>query len=205
MSSGSPAALHRRRLVAKYTRWLHIYGSMVSFGVVFFFSVTGLTLNHPQWFAHQLRTHTAKGAIDAAWTRAQGDADRHKLEIVEYFRNTYGIHAAVADFRADDRECDLTFKGPGYAADIFIDSASGRYELTESRLGWGAVINDLHKGRDSGTVWKVLIDVSAILLVFVSLSGLILIWFVHRHRFAGLLALAAGIALTYVIYAIWVP
>ncbi len=178
---------------------------MASFAIVFFFAVTGLTLNHPQWFAHQVRTANVKGSLNPAWTQTATDADVKTLDIVEHLRNTHGIHGALADFRVDDRECDVTFKGPGYSADVFIDRASGRYELTESRMGWGAVINDLHKGRDTGAAWAWFIDVSAGLLVFVSLTGLVLIWFVHRHRFAGLLVLAAAGAVSYLIYAIWVP
>ena len=195
---------HTRRLVAKYSRWLHIYGSMLSFGVVFFFAVTGITLNHPQWFAGQQRTEALKGTLNSAWTRTTTDAEVKKLEIVEFLRTTHGIHGALADFRVDDRECDLTFKGPGYAADVFIDRASGAYDLTVNRMGFAAIINDLHKGRDSGDTWKWLIDASAVLLVFVSLTGLVLIWFVHKHRFAGLMSLAAGSLLAYLVYAIWV-
>lgn len=178
---------------------------MVSFAIVFFFAVTGITLNHPQWFAKQLRTTKANGAVDASWTRTTADAEGKKLEIVEHLRNTHGIHAALADFRADDRECDVTFKGPGYSADIVIDNATGKYELIETRMGWGAILNDLHKGRDTGDTWKAFIDVAAGLLVFVSLSGLVLLWFVHRHRFAGLLVLLAGAVLFSLLYAIWVP
>ena len=37
------------RLV-KVTLWLHIYVSMLGLAAVLFFSVTGLTLNHPDWF-----------------------------------------------------------------------------------------------------------------------------------------------------------
>ena len=40
--------------------------------------------------------------------------------------------------------------------DVFIDRATGRYELTETRMGFFAVMNDLHKGRDSGKAWAVL-------------------------------------------------
>jgi hypothetical protein len=140
---------------------------MSSFAIVFFFAVTGLTLNHPQWFANQMRTTKANGSLEASWTHTAADGDVKKLEIVELLRNRHGIHAALADFRVDDRECDLNFKGPGYSAEAVIDRASGHYELTEARMGWGAIINDLHKGRDTGSGWKALIDVSAILLVFV--------------------------------------
>ena len=88
---------------------------------------------------------------------------------------------------------------------MFIERTTGAYELTESRMGWGAILNDLHKGRDTGGRWRALIDVSAVLLVFVSLTGLVLIWFVHRHRVAGVLFLLAGGVLSYLVYAIWVP
>ena len=177
---------------------------MSSFGVVFFFAVTGLTLNHPQWFAKQHRTSTLKGTIDATLTKAATTDGVKKLEIVEFLRTTHGIHGALADFRVDDRECDVTFKGPGYSADVFIDRATGSYELTENRMGFGALINDLHKGRDSGDTWKWLIDVSAVLLVFVSLTGLVLLWFVHKHRVAGFMMLAAGTLLAYLVFLIWV-
>ena len=68
-----------------------------------------------------------------------------------------------------------------------------------------AIANDLHKGRDTGAAWKLLIDVAAALLTLVSLSGLILIFFIHKHRAAGLLALAAGGLLLGLVYASFVP
>ena len=52
----------------------------------------------------------------------------------------------------------MSFKGPGYAADAFIDRESGHYKLTPIDHGFIAVINDLHKGRDTGPVWSVVID-----------------------------------------------
>ena len=91
----------------------------------------------------------------------------------------------------------MSFKAPGYAADAFIDRGTGAYDLTVSKMGFAAVVNDLHKGRDSGPVWKAMIDLSAALLTFVlfGLTGLILIYFIHKHRFSGLLALAGGAAI----------
>lgn len=68
-------------------------------------------------------------------------------------------------------QCEVSFKGPGYSADAFIDRATGKYELTENRMGLVAILNDLHKGRDSGKPWAVVIDISAILLTLVSLTG----------------------------------
>jgi hypothetical protein len=55
------------------------------------------------------------------------DKDVAKLGVVERLRSAHGIHGAVNDFRVEDSGCSVSFKGPGYAADVFIDRATGRY------------------------------------------------------------------------------
>ena len=72
-------------------------------------------------------------------------------------------------------------------------------------MGWGAVINDLHKGRDAGAAWKLLIDISAVLMTLVSVTGMALIFFLAKRRFSGLMAAAVGAVLCYVIYLVFVP
>jgi uncharacterized protein len=190
-----------KRQLMILSRWLHIYLSMASFGILFFFAITGLTLNHVDWFASQERTTQLRGTMDLKVL----SKDVGKLEIVEYLRTTHGIHGAVKDFRVTDTDCSVAFKGPGYSADVFIDRSTGRYELTESRMGFVAVLNDLHKGRDSGKKWNTIIDVSAVLMTLVSLTGLLLIFFLQKKRLSGLLALGAGAALCYLAYLAWVP
>ena len=124
---------------------------------------------------------------------------------MEYLRNTNGIRGAVKDFRVEDSDCSVSFKGPGYSADALIDRTTGRYELTETRMGFFAVLNDLHKGRDSGKPWAILIDISAVLMTLVSLTGLLLIFFLQKKRLSGLLAASAGALLCYLAYVAWVP
>ena len=85
------------------------------------------------------------------------------------------------------------------------DRRLSKYELNENRLGLVAIINDLHKGRDAGKVWAAIIDISAVLMVLVSLSGLVLIFFLHKKLRAGLYALAIGTVLCYIVYLVWVP
>ena len=194
----------KRRLVI-WSRWLHIYLSMVSFGILFFFAVTGLTVNHIEWFTHQQKTYNYKGSVQRPWVKPPDGKEVPKLEIVEYLRKTHGIKAALSDFRVDDAQLSVSFKGPGYTADTFIDRDAATYEVTETRMGWGAVINDLHKGRDAGAGWKLLIDISAVLMTLVSLTGMVLIFFLAKRRFSGLMAAAVGAVLCYIIYIVFVP
>ncbi len=178
---------------------------MFSFAVLLFFAVTGLTLNHAEWFDSQQRTSQFKGSVDRKWVKPGDEKNVAKLEIVEYFRSTKRITGALHDFRVDDQQCSVSFKGPGYAADISIDRDTGAYELTESRMGFWAVINDLHKGRDTGKVWAAIIDISAVLMTLVSITGFVLIFFLLKRRRSGLWIFAVGLVVFAVFYWKWVP
>ena len=196
------AALNRK--TAMLVRWLHIYLSMLAFAIVFFFAVTGLTLNHADKFTGQVHTSQEKGHLNASWTRGPDTLHIDKLSIVEYLRKVHGIKAAVSDFRIDDSQIGVSFKGPGYAADVFVDRTTGSYDLTKTNAGFVGIINDLHKGRDTGPGWSVFIDVCAILLALVSLTGIVLLLFLKRRRLSGLLVATGGLLLAWLIYMIWI-
>ena len=166
--------------------------------------MTGLTLNHPDWFGGRSSTSQYQGRVHLAWVKVP-DAAVAKLEIVEHFRRTHGIKGLLGEFRVEDAQCAVSFKGPGYSADAIINRDTGAYELTETRLGLIAVINDLHKGRDSGGGWSVVIDLSAVLMVLVSLTGLALIFFLKRRRATGLLAVGLGALAAYLAVRFLVP
>jgi hypothetical protein len=192
---------------------------MLGLATILFFGVTGVTLNHPDWvFGGAERVVQAEGKVDPRWlnpgsggstsgSNSQPDGERAvmKLEIVEHLRSTHGIRGALADFRADERECSVTFKGPGYSADAFIDRETGKYSLTESRHGLIAVINDLHKGRDTGPAWSILIDVSAVAMTVISLTGLVLLFYLKLRRIPGLVVTAVGTIVVVLVYVLWVP
>jgi hypothetical protein len=173
---------------------------MFGLAAVLFFSVTGLTLNHPDWFFKGgEHTGRSEGRVDRSWLRpdssAGGDAGRvAKLEVVEHLRAAHGVRGALAEFRVDEAECLVTFRGPGYAADAFLDRDTGRYTLTQTYHGAIALVNDLHKGRDTGPVWSAVIDASAVLLAAISLSGLVLLFYLKLRRGPGLVVALAGAA-----------
>ncbi len=183
-------------------RWLHIYLSMISFAALMFFAFTGLTLNHPTWFgATEQFIRDDQGQIPSDLLGAEPD----KLAIAERLRSQHGLRGAVSDFQIDEFECLVFFKGPGYAADVFIDRETGEYTLSETTTGWLAVMNDLHKGRNSGDGWSWVIDISAGVMMLVSLSGFALLFYIRRRRLTGVVTAVAGTILLYVIWLLFVP
>lgn len=201
----SPSRQKARRNVSAISRWLHIYLSMGSFFILFFFAITGITLNHTEWFENQQKTTNLKGKLDSTWVAATDTNAIKKLEIVEWIRNKHHVTGAISEFVIDEDQCTISFNGPGYTADVFVERASGAYELSETRTGLFGVLNDLHKGRDSGKVWKWVIDISAVLMVLVSFTGLMMLWFLKKKRVAGFLTVLGGAILSWIIYRLFVP
>jgi len=218
-----PAKSPRRRSLyatsAAVFRWMHVYVSMFGFTMLMFFGFTGMTLNHPTWFgAAEQRTKDLQGGLpdelakvvrptasaessDAAATKEPFD----KLAIAEFLRAEHRLRGAVKEFEVDDYECMIVFKGPGYSADIFVDRGKASYTVTETTTGLMSILNDLHKGRDSGTEWALLIDVSAIITMLLSASGFGLLLYLKRRRLSGTLTAVAGTVLLIAVWWTWVP
>jgi hypothetical protein len=198
-----PARLARRRKMAALFRWLHIYLSMVSFVIVFFFAVTGLTLNHANKFV-KIHAITEKGKMNAAWTNSADTNRIDKLHIVEYLRETHRIRAALGELLIEDNQIDVPFRGPGFSADAYINRDNGTYELRTTSLSFVGFLNELHRGRDAGPVWSVVIDVAAVSLALVSLTGMVLMLYLKKKRLSGLLVAALGLLLAYFLYKLFI-
>ena len=188
---------------ANWTRWLHLYLSMLSFAALLFFSITGITLNHTDWIEGKEKVEQVEGDLDAGWVKG-GLATVEELKVVEYLRNNYAIRAPLSDFTTEETECSFSFKGPGFNADGFIDRTNGHYELTITRYGLIAIINDLHKGRDSGKAWAWLIDVSAVLMILVSITGFLMLFLMKKKIAGGLIISVLGTIAMVVVYYIFV-
>ncbi len=193
---------HYKRKFTTWTRWLHIYLSMFSFGSLLFFALTGITLNHTSWIEGQQKVEQVNGDLPLKWVSADS-ARLNELRVVEFLRDKYNIHALLSDFTTDDTECSISFKGPGYSADGFVDRATGHYKLTITKSGFIAVMNDLHKGRDTSTTWSLLIDVSAVMMILVSLTGFLMIFFLKKKRLSGLVIAGFGAIIMMLVYLLY--
>lgn len=189
-----PRARPLKQRLQTLIRLLHIYASLIGLMTILFFGLTGLTLNHPQWFDtgyEAVREDT--GTIEKSLISVDA-AETKKLEIVEFLRSKHGIHAALKDFQVDEYQLNISFAGPAYTADISVDRETAMYQFSELRLGLVAIVNDLHKGRDSGPAWSLFIDISALLMVFISITGTLLLIWLKRLWKSGIWSLIGGTA-----------
>jgi hypothetical protein len=164
---------------------------MLSLMVVLFFAVTGLTLNHPEWqFGGKPANRVTKGTLKPGFQNG-GQVDWFK--VVEQLRQEQPVHGAAVDARVDGDEGSLSFKAPGSVCDVFFKMDSGEYEMSTVEQGLLGVMNDLHRGRDSGAAWAWVIDISAVFLTLISVTGLGILFYLKKSRVAGLIVGLAGL------------
>ncbi len=185
-----PAPAPWKRKSHFWLRWAHVYTSMISLIIVLFFGITGITLNHPDWtFGSDGTSSTVTGSLpDEAIT----DGDVEFLVVSEFLRNEHGVKGQVTNFGEDGTEGTISFKNPGYGAEVFFELDTGTYTLSENAQGWVTVMNDLHKGRDSNTAWRWVIDISGGLLVLISVTGLGIQFFLRKRRLSALTLSVVG-------------
>ncbi len=162
-----------------------------------FFSFTGITLNHPTWFGGESGHSSAvNGQLPSEWLTPP---DPDKLKIAEHLRASHRLLGKVVEFRIEDEECMISFRGPGYVADVFLERTTGRYDISMVQNGVIGKWNDLHKGRDSGFAWSTVIDISAIITIISATTGLVMLFFLKRKRVSGTLSAILG-GLTFALF-----
>ena len=191
-----------RRETHKVTRWLHTYLGMVSLALVLFFGATGVTLNHPSWTLGMSGSQQALTGTLPAGFETNGTVDF--LAVSQYLQDTDGVRGHATDYSADATQGSMSFRGPGYSADVFFDVDTGDYQLTVDQQGLLAVMNDLHKGRNTGGSWNWTIDVAGGLLVAVAVTGFGLQFFLMRRRARAYIVAAVGTLLTVVLIVVTV-
>ena len=180
-----------KRDTNKWARLAHVYTSMIALLVVLFFGISGITLNHPTWtFGDNVNTRKETGTLPIPTRRDDGSVDF--LSVSEYVRDEFGVSGQVSSFDVVNDEGSISYRNAGYSADLFFRVESRAFELRIAEQGWVGVMNDLHRGRDARSQWKWVIDVAAVFLVVIALTGLVMQLFLRKRRRSALIGATVG-------------
>lgn len=158
-------------------QWHWISSALCLVGMLLF-AITGITLNHaaqievkPLVINHQAHLPAALQAELQAQPPTQG----LPLALRQWLQSELPIRLDGRDAEWSDGELYIGLPRPGGDAWLSLDINAGELEFESTDRGWIAYLNDLHKGRNTGTAWSWFIDVFAGLCVIFSLSGLLLL------------------------------
>ena len=172
----------------KTVRWLHIYISTALFTLLLFFSITGITLNNGWYDADGNSEHTVVSEINelhrASWfVTKEGRWSPNLSDILLYLQQEYSL-GSLSSIDVDDssQELYIEYHVPSGGASVYISAEDSVIEIDIEKGSMLGVLNDLHKGRHSGTFWSWLIDISAGLMVLFALTGIVLLFHGKKHQ-----------------------
>lgn len=194
-AGGPPLSGADKGALFRLSRMLHAYLSAFAFLALIFFSATGILLNHPEWFdsnrpAERSTTVTLSPAELAA-TQSAKDRGRALAQAVALKTPLLG---AYSNGDVEGGAAILRLEGPKGASDIDVDLVSGRAEVKVARASLAAVIQDLHRGKNSGAAWRFVIDAAGYLIMALSLIGYVLFFSLRFRLKTSLLLTALSLA-----------
>lgn len=198
-----PAARARSGRKTFWLKQLHTWhwiSSAISLIGLLLFAFTGITLNHAGEIAADPVTATRPAqlppALLARLKARAGEPEKAPLpaEVARFIAKEYPTRAqGEAEWSA--QEIYLPLPRPGGDGWIAIDRGSGAVTSEITNRGWISWLNDLHKGRNSGTAWKWFIDVFSVACFVFALTGLVLLWLHSKKRRSTWPLVGAGLAI----------
>lgn len=186
-------------------RMLHAYLSAFAFLALIFFSATGLLIDHPEWLQGRGReTETVLTLPPAAMAQARGLKDP-----TAFLARQAAARATLAgSYRSgevDDGQAELRFEGVKGSSTVAVDLASGRTDVTVEHPTALTVVGDLHRGKNASLAWRAVIDLSAILVLALSLIGYVLFFSLRFRLRTSLILTAASLGLMVAVFAWLTP
>ncbi|WP_439540700.1 PepSY-associated TM helix domain-containing protein [Sphingomonas sp.] len=191
MHGTTTTARAKRSRKAFWLKQLHTWhwiSSAISLVGLLLFAVTGFTLNHAAEIEGSPQTVERAAQLPAPLLPAvkpDDAADTKKplpAPVADWVEGNLDIKHARGDAEWSADEIYLALPRPGGDGWVAIDRASGAVTTEQTNRGWIAWLNDLHKGRNSGTVWKWFIDIFVLACVVFSLTGLVLLQMHSKNR-----------------------
>ncbi len=164
------------------------------------FAFTGITLNHAADLEGAPKTIEKSATLPADLLRqiAPDDAPDAKkplpAAVARWIEQTVGQPGqGEAEWSAD--EIYLPLPRPGGDGWVAIDRQDGAVTSEATSRGWISYLNDLHKGRNTGTVWAWFIDIFAGACFLFALTGLLLLQLHAARRPSTWPLVATGLAI----------
>lgn len=190
----------RRAFWLRQLHTWHWISSAISLIGLLLFAFTGITLNHAGEISADPVTATKPAQLPAPLlpklAPRDGEPEKGPLpaDVAAYIASQYPTEAR-GEAEWSPTEIYLPLPRPGGDGWIAIDRASGAVTSEITDRGWIAWLNDLHKGRNSGTAWKWFIDIFSVACFIFALTGLVLLWLHSRRRPSTWPLVAAGLAI----------
>ncbi|MCH7341038.1 PepSY-associated TM helix domain-containing protein [Acinetobacter higginsii] len=193
--------MYQRRDFYRHARYVHGWLSAFAFIVLIFFAATGLLLNNPDWFKSSNDEQIVKLTLPAAFVSAIQKQENPTPAILDFVRDKQPLIGRYKSSEVMDGEVMIRLESPAGSTDLWVLMDQGEVEITQKPATAVSLLNDLHRGKNVGATWHWLIDISAIIIILLSLAGYILFLTIKTRLITHLLLTATSLAA--IILLIW--
>ena len=193
MKAASSSAPQRAYWLKKLHEWHWISSAICLIGMLLF-AFTGITLNHAGQIESKPRVESREGQLPAPLldvlkaAQQQGRAakdDKTSVPLPDAVKHWLGEEMKLSmgqhEVEWSEDEAYVPMPRPGGDAWLRVDLKDGALEYESTDRGWISYINDLHKGRNTGSAWSLFLDVFAVGCLVFCITGLLILK-MHSER-----------------------
>jgi hypothetical protein len=169
-------------------RW-HWISSAMCLTAMLMFSITGITLNHAAGIEAKPVVTKRQGTLPAALLpllrqAAAAHADARAplpAALADWVRASMQVDVAGREAEWNPDEAYIALPRPGGDAWLRL-ATSGEAEYEKTDRGWISWLNDLHKGRNTGSAWSWFIDLFGVAALVFSITGFLILKYHAANR-----------------------
>nr|WP_119084525.1 PepSY-associated TM helix domain-containing protein [Altererythrobacter sp. B11] len=188
----------------QFHTWHWMSSAICLVGMVLF-AVTGITLNHAGDIEAEPAIATREAimpgsvlrTLESMPTAAPSGTPPAPVPapVADWLAGEFGISTAGRVPEWSELELYIPLPRPGGDGWVAVDRTTGDVTYEKTDRGWIAYLNDLHKGRDTGTAWAWFIDIFAVACVVFCVTGLLLLQIHARKRRSTWPIVGAGVVI----------
>ncbi len=169
------------RLLRKLHRWFGLFLA----GLIIFYCITGLLLNHRRALGYFIDKQQTVSRVK------QSDISRMR-EFIDYYKNQIGRNDDPTVIRIRNGKTIEFLYGSHGKTTFIIDPEKGEMQTIEKkhRQPWSR-LNSLHKVFKTSTVWLIIADCTCIAILLITLTGLVIL----RYRPLDWMLVIGGVLL----------
>ena len=202
MMSSQPQAIpsaSRAVWLKNLHRW-HWISAALSLTGMLMFAITGFTLNHAAQIESKPRTVNLKATLPGPLQESlRKAAEQHAGAraplppvIATWAKGAFDINVDGMAAEWEEEEAYVPMARPGGDAWLRI-ATDGAAEYEKTDRGMVSWLNDLHKGRNTGTVWSWFIDIFAFACMVFAITGFLIMKLHAANRPSTWPVIGAGI------------
>jgi len=166
-------------------RHVHAWLSAFAFLALTFFAGTGLLLNNPNWFATPSKNINIQVTIPSTVLTQAKTLENPAPLLLDTVRELTKSQTLAGAFKSSDLvdgEVDIRLEGAKGHTDITIPLDTGLADITITPESTLDTLKNLHKGKHVGSLWKWVIDISAIIILILSCAGYVLFFSLRKRK-----------------------